>query len=109
MKPLDALAESTGRVTSYNERVKTDGFMPKIMIGQRVCKDGPSRLWQHIAGNEVRPKLVYELDDDLWNVDPTNHMAYEWFMNGYDRFANEYHAVHANMEENIRVSDRVTV
>lgn len=109
MQPLDALAEASGRLTAYNEALKTKGFMPKVLVGQRVCKDRPSALWQHIAGNEHRPKLVYELDDDLWNIDPSNPTAYDWFVNGYDRKGQEHHDVRGNIEANLRVADRVTV
>lgn len=109
MQPLDALAEASGRSTAYNEALKTKGFMPKVLIGQRVCKDQPSALWQHIAGNKHRPKLVYELDDDLWNIDPSNEMAFDYFVNGYDRREKEFHNVRGNIENNLRVADRVTV
>lgn len=109
MQPLDALAEASGRTTVYSEALKTKGFMPKVLVGQRVCKDQPSALWQHIAGNQHRPKLVYELDDDLWNIDPSNGTAFDWFVNGYDRKSREVHNVRHNFETNIGVADRVTV
>jgi glycosyltransferase involved in cell wall biosynthesis len=109
MQPLDTLAEETGRTVAFDERLKTEGYMPKVLVGQRVCKDGPSRLWHHFASMERRPKLVYELDDDLWNIDPTNVGAFEWFQKGYDRRANEYHNVADNIKANIAVADRVTV
>lgn len=109
MQPFDALAYGTGVNAVYSERLKLEGFMPKVLVGQRVCKDPASAVWQHIAGNEVRPKLVYELDDDLFNVDASNVMAHEWFINGHDLRANEWHDVQANIEANIRVADRVTV
>jgi len=109
MQPMDALAEATGRSVLYSEKIKTQGFMPKVIVGQRICKDGPTDLWQHVASNEHRPKLVFELDDDLWNVDPSNHSAYDWFLNGFDRKANEYHNVPDNLRANIHVADRVTV
>src|SRR4051812_37649959 len=109
MHVLDALSEATGRTSAYDERLKTKGFMPKVLIGQRVCKDGPTNLWQHISENTVRPKLVYEMDDDLWNVDASNPAAFNWFMHGYDRTTGDYHNVQENMAANIRVADRVTV
>lgn len=110
MQPLDALENATGVTVKYDEKMKTKGFMPKVLVGQRVCKDAPTNLWQTLANYPgQRPKLVYELDDDLWNIDPSNYAAYEWFMNGYDRKANTYHDVHANIAMNIAVADRVTV
>lgn len=109
MQPFDALAEHTDITTEYNERLRLEGFMPKVLVGQRVCKDNVTAVWQHIAGNEVRPKLVFELDDDLWNVDPSNVNAFDWFMKGYDRRANEHHNVRDNLIANISVADRCTV
>lgn len=109
MQPFDALAEHTDVTTEYNERLRLEGFMPKVLVGQRVCKDNVTAVWQHIAGNEVRPKLVFELDDDLWNVDASNSTAHDWFINGYDRLSREYHDVQNNLRKNISVADRVTV
>lgn len=110
MQPLETLQELEGITTQYDERLKTKGFMPKVLIGQRVCKDEPTNLWQTMARYPgQRPKLVYELDDDLWNVDPSNVRAFDWFMNGYDYTTNTYHAVHDNLAMNLAVADRVTV
>jgi glycosyltransferase involved in cell wall biosynthesis len=109
MQPFDTLEEASGRTLAYDERLKTKGFMPKVLVGQRVCKDGPTNIWQHISGNEHRPKLVFELDDDLWNVDPSNQAAYYWFGQGLDVRTGEVHDVQANIRANIRVADRVTV
>lgn len=109
MQPLDTLTEETGISTLYSEKINTKGFMPKVIVGQRVCKDGPSRLWQHVAGNEQRPKLVFEVDDDLWNIDSTNALAHAWFIGGYDRKTKEYTDVQGNLRDNIMAADRVTV
>jgi glycosyltransferase involved in cell wall biosynthesis len=109
MQPLDALAASGDLTIAYDEKLKTKGFMPKVLIGQRVCKDGPTSLWQHVAGNEHRPKLVFEVDDDLWNVDYTNPAAHEWFINGHDHRTGERHDVQGNLRRNVLAADRVTV
>lgn len=110
MQPLDALAESSDLTIGYDEKLNTKGYMPKVLIGQRVCKNGPTNLWQHLASLDgQRPKLVYELDDDLWNVDVSNAAAFEWFEKGFDRTSNAYHEVKDNIAANIHVADRVTV
>ncbi len=49
-----------------------------IVIGQRLCMKGPSTLWQKWA-KAGQKKLVFELDDDLWNIDPSNQKAYYYF------------------------------
>lgn len=111
MQPLDALEEtSQGKIkTHYHEVLAKKGLMPKVLVGQRVCKDGPSNLWQSLSKLDQRPKLVFEVDDDLWNVDPSNAKAFAWFNNGLDVPARTYHDVRGNLERNIAVADRVTV
>lgn len=110
MQPLETLEQETGIITDYDEKLGMQGLVPKVIVGQRVCKDEPTRLWQYIASIQgQRPKLVFELDDDLWNIDPTNAAAFEWFNNGYDRRSRTYHDVKGNLAANIHVADRVTV
>lgn len=109
MQPLDTLTTETGISTLYSEKIQTKGFMPKVIVGQRVCKNGPSALWQHIAGNEQRPKLVFEVDDDLWNIDASNELAFSWFINGVDRKTGDRADVQGNLAANIAAADRVTV
>lgn len=108
MQPLEALASEAGWVTRYDEGLSAQGQMPKVIVGQRVCKDEPSGLWQGLSKLEKRPKLVYELDDDLWNIDPQNEDAYQWFVLGYSKDRGTYHYVQRNIENNIRAADRVT-
>lgn len=69
------------------------------IVGQRVCKDGPSTLWQKWA-KEGSKRLVFEMDDDLFNVDPSNVKAYEVFNKP---------SIRANLIRNIQVADTVTV
>jgi glycosyltransferase involved in cell wall biosynthesis len=108
MQPLDTIAETSDVTTQYSEGLSTKGFMPKVIIGQRVCKDKPSRLWQLISEMEKRPKLVFEVDDDLWNIDPSNSRAFNWFLNGIEESTGTYHDVQNNLAMNISVADRVT-
>lgn len=41
-----------------------------VIVGQRIAEDGPTELWRRLSTGElgVRPKLVYEIDDDLLSV-----------------------------------------
>jgi glycosyltransferase involved in cell wall biosynthesis len=84
-----------------------DGPLPKTFIGQRVCKDAPSQLWFQIAVLKDRPKMVFEVDDDLWNIDPSNAGAFTWFVNGRDKDGT-IHNVGANLRRNIAAADVVT-
>lgn len=105
MQPLNALAEEKGYATGYDPRIVEN--LPKTLIGQRVCKDGPSELWFQIGVRKDRPRTVYELDDDLWNVDHTNVKAFKWFIGGIDDEGRK-HDVHRNIARNIALSDVVT-
>lgn len=73
--------------------------MADIVVGQRVTKDGPTRLWQKWS-KEGKKRLVYELDDDLFHVDPENHNAYTFFSKP---------DIQRNLVNNIRASHTVTV
>jgi hypothetical protein len=107
MQPLTALRES-GYATEFSPRMVANAeILPKTLIGQRVCKDGPSELWFHIGVKKDRPRTIYELDDDLWNVDISNHSAFRWFNKGIDD-SGTVHNVQANLIRNIALSDAVT-
>jgi len=52
-----------------------------VLVGQRIGKPGPSKLWQSIARAKGRSHpLVYELDDDVFALaeDPTNPNQPYW-------------------------------
>jgi glycosyltransferase involved in cell wall biosynthesis len=99
--PFYALRELRPDLTlGYGTIIKPEAReLADVVIGQRVCNPRPSSLWQRWA-REGQKKLVYELDDDLWNVDPANEKAYYFFG---DRTIRE------NLTKNIQVSHVVTV
>lgn len=107
-QPLDTLAMERGLLTHYDQGLSVKGQMPKIIVGQRVCKDRPSALWEVISKQPTRPKLVFEVDDDLWNIDPSNERAFEWFNKGIDQGDGQIHDVQSNLQKNVQVADRVT-
>ena len=41
-----------------------------VIVGQRLCVTGPVSQWLILAQQKRRPALVYEVDDDLFNIDP---------------------------------------
>lgn len=69
-----------------------------VIVGQRVCKPEPSILWQQLA--KQGRKLVYEIDDDLWNIDASSPVAHEFFAQP---------EILTNLQRNIEVSAAVTV
>ncbi len=68
-----------------------------VFVGQRVCNPGPTITWQRLKGAGAR--LVFEIDDDLWRIHPTNKSAYKFFQgDALDRLTG-----------NLRLADAVTV
>jgi len=61
----------------YGHEVYADTFWDEdwrdcdVVVGQRVTNPEPSRLWQATCASP-NVTAVYELDDDLFNLDPTN-------------------------------------
>jgi hypothetical protein len=88
-----------GMATAFSERM-SDQVQPAVIIGQRVCNPGPSSRWQQLAAQVNRLRLVFELDDDLWRIDPSSPIAHRFF-NGP--------GVQDRLEANLRVADAVTV
>jgi glycosyltransferase involved in cell wall biosynthesis len=70
-----------------------------VIVGQRVCQPGPTTRWQQLA-REGRSALVYEIDDDLLDVDPSNGPAWSFFGRP---------EIRDNVIRNIEVADLVTV
>jgi glycosyltransferase involved in cell wall biosynthesis len=50
-----------------------------VVVGQRVCMPGPTGIWQKMARSPSRPLMVYEIDDDLTSIDPSNRSAFEFY------------------------------
>lgn len=96
--PLDEL-ERRGHAVEYrgvlNWRL---GKRPAhhVLIGQRISNESPSYHWQTAQGDVRR---VFELDDDLLNVDPTSEKARAFY---------DDPAVRARLLANLRTADAVT-
>jgi glycosyltransferase involved in cell wall biosynthesis len=50
-----------------------------VIVGQRICQERPSILWLEMAAHRRKtgtgPALVYEVDDDLFNVGADNPLG----------------------------------
>ncbi|MEC3974749.1 glycosyltransferase [Amycolatopsis sp. H20-H5] len=68
-----------------------------VLVGQRVCMPGPSANFQRHA-QRGGVLTVLELDDDLWQVDPSNRRAAEFFTP----------ELLANLRRNVEMADVVT-
>lgn len=51
----------------------------QVVVGQRVANDGPASLWKQIA-TETELRTVYDVDDDYFSIEPTDRVAYDFFM-----------------------------
>lgn len=68
------------------------------LVGQRISAPGPSSLWQQTC-EKGDIFCVYEMDDDLFSLDPTNK-SFHFYSDG---------DVQRRVEDNIRAAHRVTV
>jgi glycosyltransferase involved in cell wall biosynthesis len=72
-----------------------------IIIGQRVSNEQPTKEWQQLAAHKNRNyRLVFEIDDDLWNCERSNKPAWDYYACDRERLR--------RMQRNIEVSDLVT-
>jgi glycosyltransferase involved in cell wall biosynthesis len=96
MQGLTALGYTTHHAQAMPRAIR---YQPDtIIIGQRVCMPGPSSLWQTLARQDR--KLIFEIDDDLWNIDASSVKAHAFFADP---------GVRQRLEDNIRVATAVTV
>lgn len=52
-----------------------------VIVGQRVSQPGATERWRKLAAGKYprRPLMVFEIDDDLWNIDPWNYPALAFY------------------------------
>lgn len=76
--PLEALG-AEGITTDFSTQMQREHLNNDewTIIGQRVCKPAPSKLWRKLS--DMGRKLIYEIDDDLFNVDPGSKIPYQFF------------------------------
>lgn len=96
--PAGQLAER-GHETLVSTVMPADwGRTSEVIVGQRVSQPGATQGWQQLAA-EGRAKLVYEIDDDLLDIDSSNTQAWAFFGRP---------EIRANIIRNIEVADLVT-
>lgn len=99
--PLLAM-RGAGHEVRYHRQMSEEDWEADVIIGQRVSLPGPTHRWQRIARTtSQRPKLVYELDDNLWAVDGGNNPGIRAYFGSPE--------TRRNMVANIEVADLVTV
>jgi hypothetical protein len=52
-----------------------------VVIGQRVCQPGATKRWRRLAAGVYghRPLLVFDIDDNMWDIDPSNLPAWTFY------------------------------
>ncbi len=104
-------------------------YAADVVVGQRICSPAPSARWaafrlyqepsyrewlraswrsnrdlvqifERLERRADRPKLVFEIDDDLWRVDRSSPQAFEWFSQP---------EVRRRLAINAKLADAVTV
>jgi len=96
--PLRELAVRGHETLAHQTMPRDWAETADVIVAQRTCLGPPSWLWNKLA-NEGRAKLVYEIDDNLFDLDPGNP-ALELFGDP---------TVVVNMRHNIEISHLVTV
>lgn len=73
--PIDALRDLGGHEVMTSCGWDEAARQWPIVIGQRIGgrDGGPTAIWRRLAADHA---LVYETDDDLWTIDPTNFWAH---------------------------------
>jgi hypothetical protein len=80
--PLEEMARHTDHTIEINTTMP--GWVvdeADVIIGQRVCQPGATERWRRLATGAYgrRPLLVFEIDDDLWDIEPANRPARSFF------------------------------
>ncbi|MCI3246286.1 glycosyltransferase family 4 protein [Streptomyces spinosisporus] len=96
MEGLAALGYKTHHSTRLPRPVRHNRDV--TIIGQRVCDPDPSSMWQQLAAEGRH--LIYEVDDDLFNIDHRSPAAHQYYARP---------DVRDNIRRNIQVAAAVTV
>ena len=74
--PLLELGKQDGWSTGWRDGVPPAGRKFDIIHGQRLDKPEGLPAWRRLT---ARSRLLYDIDDDLWNIRPSNWVAYQTF------------------------------
>lgn len=80
--PLEELARHTDHQVTVDTRMP-DWVLEEadVVVGQRVAQPGAATRWARMADGFYgrRPLMVFEIDDDLWEVEPHNGPAWHFY------------------------------
>lgn len=95
--PLDELGRHGWDVHYRAGRPPPEAGMVKLIVGERLDRPDVMGEWRRLR---EKHRLIYELDDDVWHVHPTNTGAYHTY---------GVHSVQDAVETCATMSDMVTV
>ncbi|GIH26083.1 hypothetical protein Aph01nite_43930 [Acrocarpospora phusangensis] len=93
--PFATLAKR-GHQVGHSVTYTSEWDSADVIVGQRVCMPSPSKRWREWADQGRR--LVYDVDDDWWNVELTAPNGMFW----------QSREVRARIRENVAMATRVT-
>jgi glycosyltransferase involved in cell wall biosynthesis len=71
LMPFDQMAAAGLNVATHCGWTE-DARRYRVIVGQRISRTHALPIWRRLRQNH---RLVYETDDDLWSIDPTNFAA----------------------------------
>ncbi len=84
-----------GHQVTWGQKLPPDAPVLDVLVGCRVAQAGPSQLLRELKDFGVR--IVIDLDDDYFHLDPTNPAGVEWIG-----------ARQRQLADNLRLADVVT-
>lgn len=79
MTPSGAL-EGLGWRSLYGLRTSVAQLQgTDLLVGQRICTDDAMPLWRYLAGVRQGPATIYEVDDNLFQVELHNPGSFQFY------------------------------
>lgn len=95
--PFDQLRANGWDARYAAGRIPPEHEQAKVIVGERLMFPEVLGEWRRMS---LRHRLVYEIDDDVWNIDPVNVQAYKAF---------SQHSIQDAVATCARMSDMITV
>lgn len=77
--PLDQLEKHGWKITYQAGTPPPYSAQADILLGQRLDRGDVLGVWRRLS---LRHKLAYEIDDDIFRIDPVNWLAYRVYAQG---------------------------
>lgn len=78
-QPMMALQWSGHKVEASEHIVLGQAARCDVVVGSRVAKPQALEVWRNLARVPDGPRMFVDLDDDYFNIEPTNKVAYDFW------------------------------